>query len=164
MTLSCCQATQGARFSCHLHSRMIDCEQSRRDFHSSPFPFASPTFTPREIRLNKRSFYGNLARRHPSSFSKFQRAKKISNAKLFKEQDGANANAQVHSKLFAAARKISRLKQEIPNIIGPCTRRRERLFLIEQYINRNRESLPWDQRVLRVLMIMMIFSFEHRQY
>lgn len=95
-----------------------------------------PTFTPREIRSNKRSFYGNLAaRRHASSFSKIQRVKKISDATLFKEQDGWNANAQVHSKLFAAGRKTvakSRLKREIPSVIIPvCTT--EKLFLIGQY-------------------------------
>lgn len=152
MTVSCCQATQGTRFSCHLHSRMIDCEQSRRFSFAAPFPFVSPTFTPREIRFNKRSFHGNLAaRRHASSFSKIQRVKKISDATLFKEQGGGNANAQVHSKLFAAGRKIvakSRLKREIPSalLIPICAA--VKLFLIEQYSDRNRKSLPRDRRVL----------------
>lgn len=44
MTVSCCQATEGACFSCHLHSRMIDCEQSRR------FSFAAVPFRITHIR------------------------------------------------------------------------------------------------------------------
>ncbi|KAL0121541.1 hypothetical protein PUN28_006806 [Cardiocondyla obscurior] len=106
---------------------MIDREQSRR-FSFAPtahFPFAftgihwarnthQQTIFPRQF---------SRARCRPGSFSKIQRAKKISNATLFKGQDGGNANARVHSKLFGAARKIvagSRLKREFPSHPPAC--------------------------------------------
>lgn len=128
MTLSCCQATQGARFSCHLHSRMIDCEQSRR-FSSVAVPFRIAHIHSAWNTLEQTIFLRQFSSPSPQLVLEISKSKENFECEIIQRTRWSECKCASALKDICRSkenrRKISRLKQEIPSIIGPCTRRRE---------------------------------------